>query len=210
MNLFKYPKTLHLPWSESLSEGDSYFNTDNFKGKRVVASIKLDGENMTLYPEYIHARSLEPLGGEEYSWIKNYHSTLEIPEKYRYCGENVNYKHSIEYQNLESYFYLFSIWCDTLQHGNYCLSWELTVDLAKKQYIDLVPSFYIGEYNKTLIHNAYLNYQCKYGEKEGYVIRTTDGYKYESPQIAKYVRANHVQTTQHWKYSQKIKNKLEE
>lgn len=206
---YKYPKTLHLPWSESLSEGDSYFDVSSFSNKQVVVTLKLDGESTTCYSDYIHARSLEPISGEEYSWIKSYHSKLEIPEGLRLCGENLTYKHSIEYQNLKSYFYLYSIWSDTELHGNYCFSWELTCDYAKRLRIPVVPTIYVGKYDKNLIHNTYLNYQSNLGDKEGYVVRTTNGYKYESPQIAKYVRANHVQTTEHWKYSQKTKNKLE-
>lgn len=45
-NLVKYPKTFHLPWSESISSDDTWHEDPFvlFKNKEVVVSVKMDGE----------------------------------------------------------------------------------------------------------------------------------------------------------------------
>ena len=55
----KYPRTLHLPWSYGTSDDKFLKDTLNFDDEEVVVTEKLDGENTTLYNDYIHARSLE-------------------------------------------------------------------------------------------------------------------------------------------------------
>lgn len=58
------------------------------------------------------------------------------------------------------------------------------------------------------VHDYFItNYADKH---EGYVIRNADGFKYEdfASNVAKYVRANHVQTDSHWMHSELIKNQL--
>jgi hypothetical protein len=42
----KYSRTPHLPWSEGATSDDKMLKTtDMFVGKRVIASLKMDGEN---------------------------------------------------------------------------------------------------------------------------------------------------------------------
>jgi len=42
----KYPKTLHLPWSEGLQNDDRMLQSfDGLEGEEVVVTVKLDGEN---------------------------------------------------------------------------------------------------------------------------------------------------------------------
>jgi len=43
--LKKYPKTYHAPWSEGISRDDKVISSmDNFTGKRVVVTEKMDEE----------------------------------------------------------------------------------------------------------------------------------------------------------------------
>lgn len=55
----KYPRTYHLHWSNLLKDDRMLKNYDNFVNKRVIVTLKMDGENTTMYNDYIHARSLE-------------------------------------------------------------------------------------------------------------------------------------------------------
>jgi len=42
----KYPRTMHLPWSENLQNDDRmHNNVDFFLGREVIGTIKVDGEN---------------------------------------------------------------------------------------------------------------------------------------------------------------------
>ena len=56
----KYPRTFHLPYSPQRGEGDKVLPSDDiFRGKPVVVTEKMDGENTTLYADYLHARSID-------------------------------------------------------------------------------------------------------------------------------------------------------
>ena len=128
--LKKYPRTFHLPWSRSRTDDDKILRTvRHFEGKEVVVTEKLDGENTTLYRNHIHARSLDSKDHASRHWVKMLHGTISfhIPEGWRICGENVYALHSIYYEQLTSYFYVFSIW----NENNECLSWDETVEWAE-------------------------------------------------------------------------------
>jgi hypothetical protein len=109
----KYPRTQHLPFSPGAEPDDLIAaSTDHFVGRQVVITEKLDGENMTLYGDYLHARSLSGNRNAWQSWIKNFHARLrnDIPIDWRVCGEYMYAAHSIQYADLASFFYVFSIW----------------------------------------------------------------------------------------------------
>ena len=56
----KYPRTAHLPWSPGATADDIYQGKlSSFEGKYVVVTEKMDGENTTLYRDYMHARSVD-------------------------------------------------------------------------------------------------------------------------------------------------------
>lgn len=64
-----------------------------------------------------------------------------------------------------------------------------------------VPIIYVGKYDKDKIMKKFNEYKMKQNhEVEGFVIRNIDEFKYEdfSKNVGKYVRANHVQTDEHW------------
>ena len=209
----KYPRTYHLPWSMgSTSDDKTLKDTSCFEGKNVVITEKMDGENSTLANDYYHARSLDSRNHPSRSWIKQFHASIknDIPEGWRICGENMYAKHSIEYDDLKSYFYCFSIWDD----NNYCLSWDDTVEYCKLLGIEHVPVMYrIYNWN-TLGEPHYLEDHDVVGfdpaKQEGYVIRNSEKFHHRdfSSNVAKYVRANHVQTDTHWMHSEVIPNKL--
>jgi len=57
--MYKYPKTLHLPWSPGISKRDKILkDTNDFINKNIVLTEKMDGENTTIDSKHYHARSL--------------------------------------------------------------------------------------------------------------------------------------------------------
>lgn len=199
--LVKYPRTLHLPFSESVNSDDkTHSSTDQFVGRRVIVTEKMDGENTTMYNDYIHARSLDSKHHYTRDWVKAFWATIksEIPDGWRVCGENLYAKHSIHYTNLPTYFMGFSIW----DEQNVCLSWDETLDYFSVMGITPVPVIYDGIYDENLIKslwNPSLN-------SEGYVIRIADSISYKdfSKYVGKFVRKNHVQALKHWMHVDNI------
>lgn len=207
--LIKYPRTFHVPWSLGKTDDDKTLkNMNSFVGKRVIVTEKIDGENSTLYPDHLHARSISSPDHPSRHWLKMFHGGMKhlIPENWRLCGENVYALHSIGYNRLPSFFMLFSIW----NEANQCLSWDETVECAEMLGVMTVPVLYDGIYDEQLIKRLYTG-TSKVGElAEGYVIRLADSFAYEDfrSSVAKFVRKNHVQTDQHWMNKAIVANEL--
>ena len=207
MQRYKYPRTYHFPFSPGRSSDDKIFNDyeQYFKGKEVVITEKMDGENTTIYNDICHARSINSAHREYHSWLLNYARSFQymLNDGERVCGEYLFAKHSIYYENLPSYFMVFSIW-----NNEQCLSWEDTVKRCEELNLITVPVLYKGIYDKNKIDEAIKEVVNRNGE--GIVMRLTSGYSYDNfnNSIIKYVRANHVQTDEHWSNQQIIKNEL--
>lgn len=204
-HLYKYPSTPVLPWSPGGSDG-YIAETRCFEGKEIIVTEKLDGEGTTMYREHIHARSVDSKHHPSRNWVKRLHGTMAylIPEGWRLCGENVYALHSISYDNLASYFYLFSVW----NEHNHCLDWDETVEWAALLDLDVPQTFYRGPWDEQLLRNLKLDTdRC-----EGYVVRTVEGFTYKQfgQHIAKWVRKAHVQTDEHWMHKAVVPNKLRE
>lgn len=59
---YKYPRTYHVPWSPGTTSDDRLLKSvDQFVGKCVVVTEKMDGENTTMSKDYVHARSLDSM-----------------------------------------------------------------------------------------------------------------------------------------------------
>lgn len=203
MKYYKYPRTLHLPFSEGMTSDDKVLkDLRNFKNKKIVVTVKMDGESCTMYRDKIHARSIDSKDHESRHWVKQFHSTIKnnIPKGFRICGENLYARHSIHYNNLLSYFIGFSIF----NENNECLSWSETVRFFEKIYIIPVKVLYSGIFSEDILKSINIE------EQEGYVIRLAESFHYNdfSKCVAKFVRENHVTTTSHWMHEKVIKNNL--
>ncbi len=204
---YKYPRTPHLPWSEGTDDEDKILSSiDHFENKGVVVTLKYDGENFSLYHDFLHARSADSRDHLSRHWLKAFHSQIRelIPESYRVCGENLFAKHSIYYEDLESYFYGFSIW-----RNDFCLDWNSTAQMFTTIGIIPVKVIYYDIFDKAKIISAYAPYKERH---EGYVIRLAGSFKYNEfdKSVAKFVRKDHIQTDKHWMFSKITKNKLKE
>lgn len=202
----KYPRTPHLPYSLGTTSDDKMLdNVDHFIGKEVVWLEKRDGENTNMYSDLIHARSIDSADHESRHWVKMLHSTIkrDIPNDMRICGENLFAKHSIYYENLESYFEVFQIW-----QGATSLSWDDTVEWCELLGLIHVPVLYRGIFDES-VHKKILN-SMDLSKQEGYVVRLVESFRVEDfvMSVAKWVRHNHVQTDEHWMLSKIIQNKI--
>lgn len=203
----KYPRTYHLPFSPGLTDDDRKLpSTSVFEGREVIITEKMDGENTTLYRDYMHARSLEEEHHESRGWVKKLHAEIcyDIPDGWRICGENLYALHSIAYPDLPSYFMVFSIWDDK----NTCLSWDDTVEYASLLGLQTVPVIYRGIWDEKYAQN--LGATINTASCEGFTVRVTDSFTYGAfrKSIAKWVRKGHVQTTHNWKMRTVVRNGL--
>ena len=224
MHLFldkvKYPRSLHLPWSPGLQNDDrvihqSVIDKWNADKPEIIISEKMDGENTTMYCNAMHARSIDYEPHPSRTWAKALHGQIAhlIPEGWRICGENLFAKHSISYHNLGSYFQVFSVW----NEKNMCLSWSETEEWAQLLGLETVRVIFKGSWDETTVRN-FRHYCTPSGcvepgeqqadEVEGYVVRLASEFSYAnfSKSLAKYVRAQHVQTSEHWMRQAVVQN----
>lgn len=207
----KYPRTYHLPFSPGSTSDDKRLSDgwfEYYQGKEVVFTEKLDGENTAMNCVDVYARShgaptrspwsrnlWDPSDGL-YWKIKN----LIGPNETIY-GENLYGEHSIHYQVLTEYWHMFAA-----NDGNLWYSWDEVKEFAKILGVPSVPELHRetlrNESEVKDIVDELMDYSSHYGwcGKEGIVMRTVEGFPImEFPKhVCKYVRANHVQTDEHW------------
>lgn len=170
----KYPRIYHCPWSPNLQNDDRLIETmEYFVGKRVIKTLKIDGENANLSKDYYHARSLDTSDHPSRHWIKSLWSSIrwEIPDGWVLTGENAFALHSVFYTNLPSYFLLFGIFDENYNY----LPWDEVAEWAKLLNLETVPVLYDGIYNEEKIRKFEENKnetEIKgWGPKEGVSMR---------------------------------------
>ncbi|MBF9129566.1 AAA family ATPase [Plantactinospora sp. S1510] len=199
-----YPRTPHLPWSPGVASDDvRVSDLSELLGREVVVTEKLDGENTTLYRDGLHARSLDSAHHPSRAWIKALHGRIAagVPSGWRICGENVYARHSIGYQNLERWFYAFSVWA-----GDRCLDWDRTVRFTRRLGLPVPPVLWRGTFDERTLRTLPLDP----ARQEGYVVRTVAGFPHHAfgRRVAKWVRRHHVRTDEHWMLAPVVENGL--
>lgn len=207
----KYPRTYHLPWSPGTTSDDRKLSGDwfeNYKGKEIVITEKLDGENNMINHYDVFARShgaptrspwtrnMWELNG---IWSNCYNKIATNEEVY---GENLFGEHSIHYTKLPSYYHIFGIRNDDKYIW---YSWDDVCTYADILNLPTVPLLWRGvieseEQLKSLV-NKFVNEPSVYGPtREGVVIRLASEFPIDefSKCVCKWVRPNHVQTNEHW------------
>lgn len=191
----KYPRTYHLPWSHPTKDDKVIRSVKHFEGKHVIVTEKMDGECTTMYTDGLHARSVDGQSRTDQTWVRNFWAQhgYDIPLGMRVCGENMYAQHSIHYDDLETYFYGFSMW----EHDT-CLSFEDTVEWFQLLNIVHVPVLYYGPWHEGTMKHLAASLDTE--KEEGYVVRIMDSFKLKdfSTSVAKYVRPNHVRTNKQW------------
>ena len=224
----KYPRTHHVPWSQSNTSDDVWWpDCAPFEGKEVIVTEKMDGECTGMTQDLCHARSLDSRHHPSRSWVKGLHGQIRsmIPDGWKIFGENLFAFHSIFYTDLPSYFLVFGIY----DENNMCLSWDDTEELCKMLGLHTVPVLYRGVWDAekvrtlwtgkgtfptfgTQISNPTFPDDFVESDAEGYVARLVDSFHYDAfrQNCAKYVRPNHVTTSSHWMEGPVVPNLLAE
>ncbi|MFF7839537.1 RNA ligase family protein [Streptomyces ossamyceticus] len=200
-----YPRTRHLPWSPGATSDDlRVTDLSGLRGREVVVTEKLDGENTTLYADGLHARSLDSAHHPSRTWVKALQARVgpSIPEGWRVCGENMFARHSLAYEDLESWFYGFSVW----DAEGRCLDWDRTVRFLRGLGVPVPRVLWRGEFDERALRALRLDL----GRQEGYVVRVADGFGAAEfgARVAKWVRAGHVRTDTHWMHAAVVENGL--
>ena len=217
----KYPRTYHLPFSPEVHSDDKLCDVSDLyriidEQVEVVITEKLDGGACCLKA---HAGVMARSHGQEtscssFNYIKNvhYYPNMQdiIEQNLMICGENMFAIHSIEYTNLQDYFYVFNIVDgNAMQFMNY----DSVVDWANTHNMLTVPEVYRGKIPSLQWLEKFLAVELKKpsglgGHREGFVVRVKSAFPVDdfSKNVFKYVRANHVQNKiddetgkiQHW------------
>lgn len=201
----KYNKTYHLPWSNPSSDDKIADDITCLIGREIVITEKLDGENTGMKNEGVYARSHGTFTTSAWSReVRQLHLMKvkdNLDENTFIFGENMEGIHSIEYTNLDSYFYMFGI-----RDNLVWLSWDEIEEYSYLLGIPTVPVLFRGIVNsekelRDLVEGL-VKYQSKLGgDIEGVVVRISDRFNdYDfKKSLQKWVRKNHVKTIdKHW------------
>lgn len=208
----KYPRTYHLPYSSGATKDDKKLQAgwfDNYRGKEIVISEKLDGENTCFNRQDVYARSH---GAPTRSpWSRNlwdpsdglYWKIKSMIGDYEFIfGENLYGEHSIHYDKLPSYWFMFAGYDKEV---DIWYSWDDVKLMASCLEVPHVPELWTGvietESQLKELVEKFVNEPELYGpQREDVVIRLRDQFSGNdfSKYVCKWVRQNHVQTSEHW------------
>lgn len=208
----KYPSTPHWPWSQTVHRDDSYHQTpERFVGVDVVITEKLDGGNTCLWNGEVYARSTtQPAAHAWMGMVRKYHAwkTIGLREDLVFYGEDLFGVHSIEYEPIreEETFRLFSTrYVSTNGQGSWFSDWELVESHAQEIGVKTVPLLFQGRFRSTSDITDWFETHIQQpsqlgGECEGFVMRVEKSFDQEefAHNVCKYVRADHIQTDEHW------------
>jgi hypothetical protein len=207
----KYSRTWHLHYSEkSTGDDKKHKSDDHHRDMDVVATLKMDGENSTLYTNDYHARSLDSqIDSEDRRWVEAFRMSKvagRITDTERIIGENLFYRHTCRYDDLKSFFYAFSMY-----DGNICLPWDSTIAKCRELGIEHVPVLYRGVYNRDLILKAFSDHINESNEDvEGFVVRNSHSFQCADFKfnVSKFVRKDFQVGDKHWRHTKKTINGL--
>lgn len=211
----KYPSMRHLPWSQEAARANKYLDSVDgclFTEGTAVMTEKIDGSNVCLTRENLFARSHshEPEHAS-FDRLKARWPQLRyrIPEQLALYGEWVYATHSITYDRLSDYLIVFSV-LDTDRET--WLSWDDTTEVANDLGVEHVPVLRRGEWNDTDFQPEPTGDSAFGDTREGYVVRTAAAFDHDDFEraMAKCVRANHVQTDEHWRHGPIETNAIDE
>lgn len=198
----KYPRTFHVLGSPGVTRDDRVMYLGDYEALiagDIVITEKLDGSNLAMNRHDLFARSHSSAPTHpSFDSAKALHAAIKqrIPSGITLFGEYCYAVHSIEYDNLPASFFLFGVRDDD---SDVWQSWQVVEFYANALELVTVPV--IG-YSKSEIPSQ--QQESFFGSvSEGYVIRNASGFRdeYFHKNVAKWVRADHVQTDVHWKNS---------
>lgn len=212
----KYDRTFHFPWSQGATNDDKIADSiDGLLGEEIVITEKMDGSNTSLEIGGCFARThASRPRHESFDMLKAFYASIkyDLSTGIQLFGEWCFAQHSIYYSQLPGYFLLFNV--RDLDKSVW-LAWEEVVLWAEMIAVPTVPILFKGVINsekelRELVESLMIQPSCCGGIREGVVCRVTrQFFDNEFPRcVMKCVRANHVQTSDHWKDQDIVKNKL--
>lgn len=217
----KYNRTFHFPFSPGATNDDKIATSmDKLIGVPIVITEKMDGSNTSLETDGCFARTHTGAPTHpSFNMLKALHSSIKsiMEPGTQLFGEWCFAKHSIEYSELPSYFMLFGVrYLNNDGKGKHRWgSWTDVEMWAGDLGIATVPLLFTGKVSseKELqqLVESFMNQPSSCGGiREGVVVRLAQSFSDNdfSSCVMKCVRANHVQTSEHWKDQEIIKNKL--
>ncbi len=203
----KYPRIFHFPFSEGIARDDriNHDYWEKISKERIALTEKLDGENTCINKNGVYARSHSvPTKNPWADYLKTKWATIKNDlENLEIFGENLYAVHSIEYSNLEHYFYVFAI-----RELDKWFSWEEVNQYAKLLDFPVVPVIEREILPEEMGQKKFEDYIIKYatgksmlgGKKEGLVLRVKREFRNEefSDCMLKWVRSDHITTDEHW------------
>jgi RNA ligase len=214
----KYNRTFHFPFSPGATSDDKIADSmESLIGVEILLTEKMDGSNTSLELGGCFARTHSgPPNHPSFDGLKALHAQIgfQMPSGMQFFGEWCFAKHSIAYEELPGYFLLFGI--RELDDKNpFWYSWDDIEFHANYFGLSTVPVLFKGVVKseselKDLVESLMIQPSCCGGIREGVVCRVTREFDdKEFPKcVMKCVRANHVQTSDHWKDQEIIRNKL--
>jgi len=214
----KYNRTFHFPWSPGATNDDKIATSvEKLIGQPIVITEKMDGSNTSLEADGCFARTHSgPPVHVSFDGLKALHATIKykIPDYMQLFGEWCYARHSIEYNELPGYFLLFNARNLSLS-SPFWVSWEELKLWAEEIEVPMVPVLFEGvvysEKELQELVESFMNQPSMYGGiRDGVVVRIRGEFIDDdfSSCVMKCVRANHVQTSEHWKDQEIIRNKI--
>ena len=214
-------------------EESGYAQIPSLLNKPLWITIKMDGSNVVLTHEYVAARNGYDATHVSFDMVKQLHAQCKyhIPEDIMIFGEWLYAKHSIHYvddlkvphllQVFGAYNKKTHMWLGMVDVMNLCQGIVDKIDKDNPVFIG-VPSPY-GWNNSVELYNnrSFATNEKEFRSKiiqignraiaaghEGIVVRNPYAFHNSrwSENIAKYVRANHVQTNEHWRSQPVVRN----
>lgn len=215
----KYNRTFHFPFSPGATNDDKIATSmEHLINVPIVITEKMDGSNTSLEASGCYARTHSgPPTHLSFDGLKALHATIKykIPEKIQLFGEWCFARHSIDYKELPAYFMLFNVRDMTNRVPAMWSSWDEVEMWAEEIGVPTVPVLFKGIVSsekelKDLVESFMNQPSVCGGIREGVVARLALEFPDESFSLCvmKCVRANHVQTSEHWKDQEIIKNRL--
>jgi hypothetical protein len=212
----KFPRILHLPWSQGASRDDLVLDSvDHLCGRPIRITEKTDGSNLTMTRNEIFSRSHNgPPTHRSFDAAKALHAQIrdEILLGFSIFGEWLWAEHSIHYDHLPGFFLIFDVRDD--KRGEWLEEGEIE-RIADVLGLPQVPVLCRGEFTPESLRETCENLMApgvgpSGDPMEGLVVRACGSFTDFATNVAKQVRPNHVTTDQHWLRKRIVRNSLEE
>jgi hypothetical protein len=214
----KYPRTPHFPWSPGGTSDDRrLLDVSGLLNVPVVITEKLDGSNVCLESEAVYARSHGNVPSHpSFDLLKAFHAQVKgkIPSDTQVFGEWLYARHSIAYDSLPHYLAIFGV--RFIKDTPMWASWEEVELWAEELGCPTAPVLArtTSFSSKSSLEESTVLLSSRpssYGPtREGCVVRVASEFSDDhfGLSVAKWVRAGHVQTDEHWSTQEIVRNGL--